>query len=123
MSDPEPYLFSDYVGDTLAIRPQPEDFGPGVIIETIYGHEKDGAAVFVPPHKLAEVTAALWRAAGQEVPELPVIHDEAAVRGLGRLLDYARNGTMGSTTPVPAWASAQARILLAHGVTLPEVTR
>lgn len=62
-------------------------------------------------------TSAWHEVAGQPVPDLPVIHDQADVESLAKLLHQIR------TSRRADWSDLDvARGLLEHGVRLPEVT-
>lgn len=47
----------------------------------------------VPNYRLAEVTRAMWAAAGEVAPDLPVIYDPALVEELARDLSRFSDGT------------------------------
>lgn len=67
---------------------------------------------YVPAHRLAEFTRALYAAAGQVVPDLPVIYDPATVDALAKDLQYAIDGLTG---PPGYEHQAEARTLLSLG--------
>lgn len=117
----EPYEFTDYAGDRLRVRPRLDLPEAAAVIETTFRDTEDGQPVVVPAHRLAEVVAAMYEAAGQPVPDLPVIHDEAQVVSLASLIGSALSGACRDAghLPVSAYADA-ARALLSHGVRLPE---
>lgn len=66
--------------------------------------------VAVPAHRLAEFTRALWAAAGQVVPDLPVIYDPEHVEALSKDIHYALHGTSN-----PDGYQAPAVVLLSLG--------
>lgn len=68
----------------------------------------------VPAHRLAELTRALYAAAGQPAPDLPVIHDPELVRDLAKDLLYALEGTSHGR-PGAARYEGNARTLLSLG--------
>lgn len=75
---------------------------------------RDGDLGFhVPAHRLAEFTRALYAAAGQPVPDLPVIWHPQLVSELARDLLYAVEGTSGG--PGAARYEQKACALLALG--------
>lgn len=107
--------FTDYAGDDMWIAENDEPEHPGAMIDT----NVQGAApsFCVEPHRLAEVVAALYEAAGQPVPDLPVIHDQAEVERLAQLLGVALVGARSIDA-----CRGYAYELLEHGVRLPEAT-
>ena len=111
------YRHTDWAGATLAIHPATARENTASV-----DTNPDGGAdpVHVPAHKLAEVTAALYTAAGQPVPDLPVICDAAEVERLAELIHFARCVSTDVSTDVRNSACRQeARVLLARGVTAP----
>lgn len=112
-----PWKFTDYTGDELVICPGRTDHAEAVI--EVNPRESKGS-VAVPAHRLAEVVAAMYEAAGQPVPVLPVIHDEREVSWVATLLAESRNRVAG--TPPSVADKSDAAYLLAHGVRLPEAT-
>lgn len=97
------HTFTDPAGAEMRIEPS------AVRPDTAWLTTDDD--ILVPAHRLAEFTRALWSAAGQPVPDLPVIYDPALVEALARDIhktaspsDYA-----GHLKPAPAyeiWAKA-----------------
>lgn len=110
-----PKRFTDHAGDVLEVRSS----GDGDAVLDV-DPDQSATAVFVPAHRLAAVVAAMYEAAGQPVPVLPVIHDQAEVNRLAVLIHEARDCNCGA--PPAGVDLLQARYLLAHGVRLPEAT-
>jgi hypothetical protein len=111
----EPYLYTDESGDSVAIRPDAStDLGRALVDCDPSGSHPP---VAVPAHELARFTAALYEAAGQPAPDLPVIPDQAELHRLAEVIRYAITGTSGAGSPIEL---RYARVLLAHGVRCPE---
>jgi hypothetical protein len=104
----ERWRYTDQDGEVMTIKPSQFESATAVL--------EDHGGIHVPAHRLAEVVTALYQAAGQDVPDLPVIHDEAQVCLLATLLCESRNRSVPHRSD-----KDDARYLLAHGVTLPEV--
>lgn len=94
--------YTDPDGERLGIRESAN--GDGAVLVPV----TDANGWLVPPHRLAEVTRALWAAAGQVVPDLPVIYDPATVDALAADLQNSWHGAPDT------WAD-QARLLLDAG--------
>lgn len=90
MSTGREHTYTDPDGCTVWIRPS-ADLDNAAFADS----GRDGDLGFrVPAHRLAEFCRALYAAAGQPYPDLPVIHDPAAVDALARDLLYAIEGTI-----------------------------
>lgn len=103
------YVYQDDSGDEMRVY-SPDGCHASVSVSA------DNA--YIPAHRLAEVVTAMYEAAGQPAPDLPDIPDAEQVKALASLLHFARHGTHADTLAF----RAEARVLLAHGVTVPEVT-
>jgi hypothetical protein len=66
------HTYRDPHGRVAHVR-ESADHSPGAYVEI------PGECLAVPAHRLAEFTRALWAAAGQVVPDLPMIYDPATV--------------------------------------------
>lgn len=108
------HLFEDRSGTKATISPS-SNFAGTAAVDT----DPEGTAdvFYVHAHELAEVVAAMYEAAGQPVPVLPVIHDQAEVESLATLLHFARENISHGFGEHDVKV---ARVLLAHGVRLPE---
>lgn len=105
------YDYADVDGSLMRIRPA-RDYPAAAYLQP-----PAGAGVFVPAHRLAEFTRALYAAAGHAalVPDLPVIHDPDTVAALARDLLYAIEGTSRAGALGTQRYAASARTLLSLG--------
>lgn len=78
-------LFS-YRVPGAAIEVENRETGEAVVSVSAYG---EGVTIGVPAHRLAEFCGALYQAAGQPVPDLPVIHDPALIDSFAAELSKA----------------------------------
>lgn len=110
--------WTDYTGDVLEIRAGAlPDHSDAAVIDL--DPDGGGTPFFIAAHELRGIVAALCDAAGQPAPEMPLIPDPEELNRLAKLIHYAINGTVGSTSLADQYAG----VLLAHGVRLPEVPR
>lgn len=77
MSERE-HHFKDADGTDVWFKPS-ADHPDAAAVVSLYSE-----TCIVPAHRLAEFTRALYAAAGQPVPDLPVIYDPATVAGLAK---------------------------------------
>jgi len=70
--------FTDPDGQRIDIR-ESRDHAPGAYLVPV---DLRGLGWAIPAHRLAGFTGYLYRAAGQPVPDLPVIHDPRMVAQL-----------------------------------------
>lgn len=107
------FTYRDQDGDEIRVSPG-ENSGEAFV--SAVNQQGERRSVIIPAHALREVVGAMYEAAGQPVPDLPVIHDEADVKSLAGLIHFACEGARSHSTSND---QRIARVLLAHGVTLP----
>lgn len=78
------YRYTDDSGDILAVRQGMNDYIGSAMVDC--DPDGGGAAVAVPAHALADVVTAMYVAAGQDAPPLPLIADDNGQGALERLL-------------------------------------
>ncbi len=98
------YTYIDPVREQMHIS-ESADHAPGAVLQP-FGDDP----VVVPAHRLAEFCGALYQAAGQPVPDLPVIADPALIDAL-----VADLGTALPETQPAIWLPTVAALLIHAG--------